>query len=394
MGRWHKYAYLFILTALLFLHGCIERYHPDEEELSTGTVVVTAHLTGKPGIQTIQLSRSSTINYPEYDPLSGCYVEVVRLDGVSREFTESAPGYYSCFLDEPFLETGREFGLVMVLPDGTRYESEYESLRPAVDIDAVYWERQAKHTSDPEVVLDGIQFYIDFEMDKEAGRYLRWELEETYEIHNPEYTFYMVDLERKEKLAPDSIIFGTCWITEGIPRLYTMDLEHVEGDIYRQMPLNYVSTEFRRLYIRYSLLVRQFSLSREAFWYWDELGKNTQSKGGMFDKQPAVTPGNICNVDDGDEMVLGYFSMSGLSEKRIFVDHIPGVNLILDPAYCFPADLPVGWPMLVSYYAKSYLPVYLSLASSLLGVKYGPVNDFCVDCRKYKGSTPIKPDFW
>ena len=106
-----------------------------------------------------------------------------------------------------------------------------------------------------------------------------------------------------------------------------------------------------------------------------------------------MTPSNICNVADAKEVVLGYFSISGVTEERVFVDSIPGVELSLDPAYCFPADLPIGWSMLKPYYSESYLPVYLA-QSDRIRIKYGPVNKCCVDCRDYKGSTHIKPEFW
>ncbi len=106
-----------------------------------------------------------------------------------------------------------------------------------------------------------------------------------------------------------------------------MDLSNVEGDLYKKAPLNFVSSETRRLHYRYSLLVRQMALSKKAFWYWDELAKNLQSKGNLFDTQPSLTPSNICNVNDEDELVIGYFSISGATEKRIFVEDIPDLEV-------------------------------------------------------------------
>ena len=101
-----KHTGIFTLIVTLMQSGCIERYFPDEDELQTGTVVIVAHLSDKPGEQTIQISRTSTIRYPEFDPMSACYVEVMKSDGDCRVFEESKQGYYSCFLDEQFLETG------------------------------------------------------------------------------------------------------------------------------------------------------------------------------------------------------------------------------------------------------------------------------------------------
>jgi len=182
----------------------------------------------------------------------------------------------------------------------------------------------------------------------------------------------------------------TCWITLDIPDIFTLDLGNVEGSVYQKMPLNFVSNQNKRLQHRYSLLVRQLTLTEKAFWYWNELGKNVQSKGGLFDTQPALTPSNICNIEEENELIIGYFSISGAVEKRIFVDNVPDLDLYSDPYYCAPAIT----PLFLYRYPQDKLPLYLASAN-ILGVQVsGVVKDYCVDCRQKKGSTHIKPEFW
>ncbi len=183
--RWHP---IFFFSISLFLcPGCIERYFPEKDELRTGTMVVVAQLHNIPGEQTIHLSRSSRLIYPKYDPVQGCFVELMALDGATREFVESAPGQYTCNLEEAFLNTGEAFCLVFITSQGERYESEFEKVLPAPDIDSVYYIREDHPTEDPETTLEGIQFYMDFEIEKDYGRFLQWQLTETFEVHNPEY---------------------------------------------------------------------------------------------------------------------------------------------------------------------------------------------------------------
>ena len=164
----------------------------------------------------------------------------------------------------------------------------------------------------------------------------------------------------------------------------------MEGKRYKRLPLNFVNNETRRLHIRYSLLVRQMALSKEAFWYWNELGKNLQSMGKLYDTQPSITPSNICNVDDENELVIGYFSISGASEKRIFVKNVPDLKFHKDPLYCAPG----AWPRFLRYFRADYLPVYLTKGYVDGSTKSGEVNKECVDCRAYKGSPHIMPEFW
>ena len=388
----NMYRHPIILLSLSFflMSGCIERYYPDENELRTGTLVVVAHLNNMPGEQSVFISRSSTLLYPEYDPLSGCYVELMASDGTLKEFTESKPGEYTSYLDGQFIVTGGEYCLVFITPDGDRYESVFEKLHPAPEIESVYYEREDHPTTDRDHTEEGIQFYVDFQIDKKSGQYLRWQLIETYEIHNPEHETQIFDVDRVMKPLPDTSSWRTCWITLEIPEIFTMDLLHVEGDRYRQKPLNYVSSETRGLHYRYSLSVRQMALSKEAFWYWNELGKNLQSQGSLFDAQPSLTPSNICNVDDESEKVIGYFSISGVSQKRVFAEKMPDLKFNVNPTFCDPQ----AYPQFLFFFPDQYLPVYLSTAYVDGFTKTGEVNKECADCRVYKGSSHIIPDFW
>lgn len=382
-------VFILVLT-LIGLCGCIERYYPEEEDLKTGSMVVTAHLTNIPGIQSLNLSRSVSIENTSAVPVSSCYVEVERADGEVRVFEESEPGSYQCDLDGPFLQTGSDYRLSILTSEGKRYESEYEMIHPASEIKDVYYEIETQGTYDPEVSDQGLRFYIDFEIEKDSGRYLRWGLEETFEVHNPDYKTSMYGTDRRWYELNSSNKWLTCWLERDIYEIYTMDLANVSGDIYKKFPLNFVSASTWELRERFSLLVRQYSHSEDAYWYWNELAKNAQTNGGLFDTQPALTPSNICNLEDPEEIIIGYFSISGVSEKRIFVGVVPGLEVYRDPDYCSPGT-PVGF---LWRYPEENLPLYIANASVMGVYKSGEVKDECVDCREYKGSTSSKPEFW
>ncbi len=377
-------------SAFILLSGCIEEYYPDDEVLKTGTLVVQAHLNNKPGEQTLVISRSSTLVYPEFDAFSGCHVEVLSKDGDSREFKELLPGNYVFNHDDNFFRNNEEYRLIFVTPAGKQYESEFERLHPVSEINSIYYIQENHSTSDPDEIEEGVQFYMDFEIEKESGRYLRWQVTETYEIHNPEYDALIFDLDYQMKELPDSSSWRTCWITLNIPEIFTLDLRDVEGETFKKMPLNYVTTETRRLNIRYSILVEQMALSQSAFQYWNEQAKNSQSGGSLFDSQPALSPGNICNVDDENELVIGFFSVSGAREKRVFIADVPGLKLQKNPSYCAVGE----FPKFLNRFRLDYLPVYLAFEVVDGYKRSGEVHKYCVDCREYKGSSNMKPEFW
>jgi len=389
MSRHILFVYLTV-SLIALLSGCIEEYYPDDEVLKTGTLVVQAHLTNQPGEQTLVISRSSTLIYPEFDPFTGCHVEVLSKEGESREFKELVPGNYTFFHNDNFFRTNGEYRLIIITPGGKQYESEFEKLHAVPELESVYYELENHAASDRDVIEEGVQIYMDFEIDRESGTYLRWQVTETYEIHNPEYDALIFDFDRQMKELPDSSSWRSCWITLDIPEIFTLDLKDVEGGIFRKMPLNYVNTETRRLNVRYSILVEQMALSQSAFNYWNEQAKNSQSGGALFDSQPALSPGNICNVDDESELVIGLFSVSGASEKRIFIAEVPGLKTQKDPSYCAVGD----YPRFLSRFHLDYLPVYLGLEVVEGYERYGEVNKYCVDCREYKGSSHLKPEFW
>ena len=126
----------------------------------------------------------------------------------------------------------------------------------------------------------------------------------------------------------------------------------------------------------------------EGFHYWNELGAIRQGQGTLFDKQPALLQSNICNIEDEDEKVLGFFTMSGVQEVRGIAEDIPGLDHSPNPYYCLPVDRGPGSS------SPQKFPSYFARATYDGVTVYAQVNHHCVDCREYKGSSAVKPDFW
>ncbi len=384
-----KLLFILNLTVLLFF-GCVERYYASEDDVITGTLVVSAHLTDKPGEQVISISRSEKLRFPSYVPETGCWVVVEDQVGNSMEFKETVPGDYSVDIPALFLVPGSLYRLLLMTSDGNRYESEYSRLRSSTSINSVYYELESIPTYDPLVTVHGIRFYMDFDVDPDSSEYMRWELLETYEFHNPPYEDYIYGFDRQLKLAPDSLVHKQCWITAYVNAIFTLDAGKLTTPQFNYMPLHHISNETQRLSHGYSLLVRQFSMDEPAFRYWDELKKNTQENSGLYSRQPSITPSNICNCDDPEEKILGFFSISGVSEKRLFVKEVEGLEKY-SSLYCVPAlELPR-----FRFLAASDLPIFLSrvLAPEYLA-RFGETTHECIDCRVKKGSVGDPPDFW
>jgi len=386
-------APLFVmLTFLCFLFtGCVERYYPEEGSLKKGTLVINAHLTDKPGRQVIEISRSVDLINPLFDPVYGSLARVIREDGELKEFSEFRPGYYEAELDEQFLHTGASYMLQVQTPDGNVYESVFDKLRPVPAIDSLYYQVETASFASESDSISGIRFYLDFTYDDEAYEYIRWDLTETYEFHNPDMEAYILDVDFQLKELPDTSNYRICYITNELSTIHSMSLGYLEFGTYIKKPFTFVPNDQleQKLHHKYSLLVKQYSLGEEAFHYWNELKKTSQEQGTLFDRQPALLESNIHNVNDESETVLGFFSMAGVVEKRAFAEKPPGLDLNDYEWYCFPVPKGPTGPI-----SRDQLPLYYARAWRDGESSFSQVNKHCVDCREYRHSTHIMPDFW
>ncbi len=386
----------FTLTALInviviaFLTSCVERYHPDELYLRDGILVINAHITDEVGTQTVEISRSSHIENPGFQAEENCLVNLLREDGESREFSSSeSPGFYTAELDADFLRTGMLFQLQVMSDDGNEYHSDFDKIRPVPAIDSIYYKVESMSYSGEDNPVNGIRFYVDFTHEDVDYEYIRWELTETYEFHNPNmeaFIYYNRWTVRPLEGVDNSRI---CYLTDDLPAVHSLSTKQLSLGSYSHAFDFVPNDEFeQKLKHKYSLLVRQYSVGPEGYHYWHELGANRQEQGQIFSKQPALIQSNICNIEDENEKVLGFFSMSAVQEARAFAADIPGLDPSLNAFYCLPVDSGPGSNRPTSF------PAYFARATYNGETVYARVNKHCVDCRDYKGSTEVKPDFW
>lgn len=381
---------LIIVIVMALLGGCVERYHPDEFYLRDKILVINAHITDEVGIQTIEISRSSHIEVPGFQAEENCLVSLLREDGESREFDPGElPGYYTAELDPDFLRPGMLFHLQVMTDDGNEYHSDFDKIRPVPAIDSIYYKVETVAYAGEDEPVPGIRFYVDFTHENEDSEYIRWELTETYEFHNPIMEAYVYPNRWTVRSLEGVDNSRICYLTFALPAVHSLSTKQLSFGSYSNA-FDFVPNDQleQKLKHKYSLLVRQYSVGVEGYKYWHELGGNRQEQGQIFSKQPALQQSNICNIEDENEKVLGFFTMSGVQEARAFAVDIPGLDLSLNRYYCLPVDSGPGSG------SPTTFPSYFARASYDGESVYAAVNKHCVDCREYKGSTEVKPDFW
>jgi hypothetical protein len=332
----HRNKSILIIIALILLQSCVERYFLEDHEQVNPKMVIEGNITTACGSQSIRISQSTSTEWPKYEPVSDCAVAVTNEQNRSIIFIEDVenPGTYTCTPDEGFLQIGQQYKLVVETPDRRVYESLYEPLFDCPPVDSVYYERQKIATNDPAQFRDGLQFYLDHEASDYFGKYYRMVVEETYEYHSSWPKKNYIETWRII-VAPYDYSTFVCYQTSTVDEIFTLTTSELATNAYQKFKLHYVSNSTQRLMYNYSVLIRQLSVSENAYTYWENIRKNNRESADFFTVQPSMVRGNIYNNSDSAEVVLGYFSVSAESTKRIVYERNEDFDFS-GVSYCSP----------------------------------------------------------
>ncbi len=376
-----KHIYIFLSITVIY-SGCISEFDPPSQGYEN-LLVVEAFLTNDGEPFEVTLSRSTPIDTIAFIPESGANISLETELGESYDLFEYEEGRYQSLANiDP--QVGQDYKLNIMTSNGNAYESEFVTMRNTPEIDSVTFRYEEKPTAG----LQGMQVYVTTHDPANSTWYYRWEWEETWIFYTPIAGTHIYEngqfLYRNENI-------NRCWKEFSSSSIEISTSKNLTEDVISNYPLLYVTTETDRLGSRYSLNVKQFALSEASYNYWLELEKVTESLGTLFDPQPSTVYSNIQNINDEDEIVLGYFDASSVSEERIFIER-KDLPLIRVPNYYINCEDTIVPPGLVPE---------MILRGYMLG--YETYNDFgrpiyvmsdpwCIDCR-IVGTNEI-PDFW
>jgi hypothetical protein len=362
-----------IIFCLFFLTvSCITKFTPNVTEKSS-LVVVDGMITDAREIYTIKLSYSLPLNEQStLKPITGAGVRVTDDIGNSYYMAETSPGSYSSDSSVFRGEIGRKYTL-HIQTAGNNYESFPMQLIPVPAIDSVYWQKVTIKDRDPLTgfPIEGCQIYLDSRDRGEDCKFFRWNFAETWEFHLPYF-------------VPNKV----CWITENSYTINIKSTANLSENSISRLPLYFISNTSDRLSVKYSIDVKQYSISQDEYNYWGKIRDISQNVGGLYDIVPASVSGNMICVDNPQEEVLGYFSVSAVSSKRLFVeDYFYGlVNQYLS---C-PDDTIFGGGAIQGENTSVWVIIDHTLGPPIYRVI--TYQRGCADCR-VRGSN-VRPPFW
>ncbi len=375
------------LVMIVLLSKCEERFTPDLDSKYENVMVVEGEISNTPGPYTITLTSSVSVNTSQAIPLTGYKVEIIDDLGNSEILNESEKGIYSTSPDGIQGAVGRQYKLSIVATNGREYETDFELLRPPPPIDSVFAKIETVVNDDLPYNIEGYRFYVNTHTISAEPTYFLWRLNSTYKYSADLIIRWMFDGQLHQFTNSDSLRY--CWISKKIYTYFLFNNENINTNTIHNFPLHYVATDVRDLSIRYSLMTTQYSISKDAYTFWSKVKEQNENLGDLYTRQPFQIRGNVFNIDNSDEPVLGYFTVAGISKKRIFVNKPdPPVKMRYDGCKLVEQDYmnfgllfltsPAEWPEFATFDqngANAYPP------------------QVCLDCRE-KGGTIEKPDFW
>ena len=375
-----------ILLLLSLIFSCTEEYYPKLDNKYINSLVVDGMISNEPGPYEIKLFSSSTLGgKPEMNPLNGYEVLIMDNQGNDELLEEIENGTYITSENGIQGIIGRKYKLTIKSPSGELYESDYSELKAPVQIKSIYSELQYKENNFG-YQQAGYQFYIDTYEAQDDTTYLLWRLTETYK-YNVDYLIrWKYDHRRLTRIFNSDTLY-TCWKTSKISEIFTFNTSISIKPQIERFPLHYRTTDKRHLSVRYSLLVKQLTVNSGLFNFWNNL-KEINNVDGLYTKQPFQINGNIKNINNPTETVLGYFAVVGITESRIFMDRPSGVEFNYPKCTLGLADYEaMEWLFMTP---QNMWPLYVTENAN--HARAFPHQD-CIDCTRNDGFLD-EPDFW
>lgn len=363
--------------------GCKDPYHVKVQDSRQALLVVEGFLNAGQGATTINLSRSFGLSDTAVKRTEvGANVTIEGQRGGVYQLGEGAPGVYSANLGA--LDASQQYRLHIRTAGGKEYASDYVTVQATPPIDSVNWQR----------TNEGVTIYANTHDASGNSKYYRWIYTETWETHSFFISHYVYDPtiggDHTRQRRPDEMVYQ-CWKTIPSYNLNLATSTALKSDVIYEKPLVQIPNGDERLSVRYSILVTQFVLSKEAYDFFQLMKKNTESLGSVFDPLPSQVSGNIHAVSDRSEQVIGFFYASSGQQVRIFISNadVPNWSYVYN---CGEKVVPPNTDSLNAAISSGLLPYQEDLAGFVL-MDYRVSDPRCFDCT-FTGGKTVRPDFW
>ncbi|MBL7873489.1 MAG: DUF4249 family protein [Cyclobacteriaceae bacterium] len=275
-----------------------------------GTIVIAGQVSPLKDRSSIQIgSASEDERLPV--PISGAEVKLLDSDGNRYYYIENSSFEGTYTLENTTAVPGRTYHIEVTLPTGSVYTSIPETMPISVGTLSTNFDVVAEEFIDAEGTLSQLDFIKIFANSQfpvgSSMSHFRWSVEETYLLSPTDFP------------DPFGSIPPPCFISQNADpqRVTLLDLTTTAITQVNQKLIASRIVDFSFLE-RHYFTSYQTALSNNAFEYWSKVNILANQVGSIFDTPPAKIKGNIINVSNGKEEVLGYFQAVNESYDRFF----------------------------------------------------------------------------
>ncbi|HTK18599.1 MAG TPA: DUF4249 domain-containing protein [Mucilaginibacter sp.] len=308
-GQLKRHIFLLaILMLVLFVATC-------KKQIPTQTITgVKNYLVVNGNINlndstVINLSRLISItDSSQSKPELNAIVNIEGQQSGSYTLTTSGSGnYVTASLN---LSPTQNYRLHIKTADGKEYASDFVPVKSAPAIDTIGYTADA----------NGVKVNINTHDPAGKTRYYRWDYSETYIIHSLYNSHYKtVNHDTILPRPPEEQIYE-CWSTDNSTSIILGSSINLSQDQISSQLITSIPSTSEKVHIRYSILVKQYALTSDAYNYFTLLKKNTEQLGSIFDAQPSALTGNIHCISNPKELAIGYVTAGQIAQHRIFID--------------------------------------------------------------------------
>jgi len=376
------YFCCFVLLAAL---GCKKPYAPPIVTNAPSYLVVEGVIVA--GADSTIIKLSHTVNLSKKitnSPVANATLTVESDGNASYPLVEIKAGIYAS--PALNLDNTRKYRLRIKTPDNQVYLSDFTAVSITPPIDSIGYT----------ILNNGLQIYSNAHDPQNNTRYYRWNYEETWRFHSMYYSGFISNGTSIDYRPSNQQIYY-CFAGDISSTILLGSTAKLAQDVVYQNPITFIPSTSEKIELRYSILLRQYALTSDAFTFWTSLKKNTEQLGSIFDAQPSQINGNIHNLTNPNEAVVGYISASTVQTKRVFIDNseMPRTWKATYPESCqadsfYFSNPKTGQNQVLELISGSYIPLSSYGVPVIIG--YMGSSRPCVDCT-LRGVTQT-PSFW
>lgn len=316
-----KYLFkiIVLLVILPFINSCTEPFEIEVRDFNKA-MVVEASITNENKFQEIRLSEAFKLDETLPKPVTNAIVKVKDENNNIYNFNETNPGVYISTIKFS-AQVDVNYQLHITTSTGREYESKPTKTASTTQIDKVYATLEKSIANEDEFRIN-----VDSYDASGKSKYYRYEYEETYKIEAPFWSpieaFVLNTSPKRVKI--DNKLDKTkkiCYQTNYSNSIIQTETSDLSEDRVTKFAIRRINADNFIVSYRYSVLVKQYVQSLEAYTYYKVLNKFSNASNLLSQSQPGFFSGNIYSTTDKNEKVIGFFEVSTVSEKRMFFNY-------------------------------------------------------------------------